>query len=102
MLILSRPHLLNCLHTCLSEGKGQVRRPAVASVLALAQSGRQELNEVGIVSTLRHICDGVSVSISPGGIGRGIGGLFGEDDRVVVEEARQALNWLEHGGPDEL
>lgn len=184
-LIVRYPNLLSALQTCLAESTASVRRPAVSCVLVLAQANprrRKEMAEVGIVGTLRRLCEwsghahgqphghahghasslagGMGLSLSPsnatagGGPGPGPGGMsawggrspirspstsntptvagiYGswggsgslhhhhshsfthpghvgghyptshsmvlDDDRDVVQRARTALEWLEHG-----
>ena len=144
-LILSYPNLLSALQVCLSEAKAEVRGPAVSCILELVSKNprrKKAMNEAGIVSTLKRLCEwsghgGTSVGrgsttfISPntGGVGgrspgrhSGSGGVGGvgpgswggsgslrhlhgsghstvgiDEDRVVVQRARIALDWLEHG-----
>jgi hypothetical protein len=72
----------------------------VACVLELARTNpkkRKEIADAGIVSTLRHICDWTGgVTISPGGRTAAHHGVM-EDDKDVIDQARMALDWLEHG-----
>jgi len=149
-LILSYPNLLSALQICLSEGKAEVRSPAVSCTLELVTGNprrKKAMAEAGIVNTLKRLCEwsggyggtsggggggsgGSWTFISPntggrspgrhsgsGGIGGGAGGpgswggsgsmrhLHGsghstariDEDRVVVQRARIALDWLEHG-----
>jgi len=97
-LILSHPQILLSLRSCLADAKVEARRPAVGCVLELARTNprrRKELIDAGIVSTLRHICEWTGgVSVSPGGRMAHIL----DDDKDVVDKARTALDWLEHGG----
>ncbi|KAF5323748.1 hypothetical protein D9619_012877 [Psilocybe cf. subviscida] len=186
--IMQYPGILSALKTCLEEAPQSIRRPAVSCVFVLAKSNprrRREMQEVGIVSTLKKICEwsghghgpshghtshgsysgsaagNYGMSVSPtastasgawggrsptarasgmtfyhgsGGMASGGGGsTYGswsgsgsslhahaaahgiggsgttsrpwstphlgllEDDRDVVNKARQALDWLEHG-----
>jgi hypothetical protein len=87
--------------------------------------GRKMIVDAGFVGTLRRISEfsghggsgvgtvtGGNVGAGVGGIGIGVGGNAGasvgvgglgamrgvlEDDRDVVDQARMALDWLEHG-----
>ncbi|KAF9458852.1 hypothetical protein BDZ94DRAFT_1300951 [Collybia nuda] len=104
--ILFHPHLLDALRSCLAVSKTETRRPIVACILALASGNpkrRKEIVDAGFVSTLRHLCEWSGVAAGGGGGGGG-GGSPGvrratvlEDDRDVVDRARVALDWLEHG-----
>ncbi|KAF8967241.1 armadillo-type protein [Flammula alnicola] len=184
-MILHYPDMLLALQNCLAEATPAVRRPSVSCILVLAQSRpkrRKEMNDAGIISTLKRLCEwsghsahgpglgpaassvgSLGMSLSPpssgghwggrspvrlpssthaaapaagvygswGGSGSmhayaaphalvighgghrhvpGVGRLHGygshhswaphmslEDDRDVVQRARQALEWLEHG-----
>jgi hypothetical protein len=104
--ILENRQILLCLRACLSEFKVEVRRPAVRCVLELAKvdakKARRQLNEAGIISTLKHICECTGgVSSSPGGrTSSHQWHMFVEDDREVIDRARQAMDLLEHSGVD--
>jgi armadillo repeat-containing protein 8 len=106
VLILENRQILSGLRACLSEHKVEVRRPAVGCVLELVKvdpkKARRHLNEAGIISTLKHICECTGgVSSSPGGrTSSHQWHMFVEDDREVIDKARQALNLLEHSGVD--
>jgi hypothetical protein len=92
-LIIRNPRILSSLRSCMSDAKVQVRRPAVSCILQLIHSEyRDELQDAGIITTLRHICDlsGV-VSLSPGGRMSGHHHVI-EDDKEVIDLARQAVN----------
>jgi hypothetical protein len=92
----------------------------VACILELARGNprrRKEIIDAGFVGTLRHICEfgshvgaglGGGSSSNSGGNGSGTGGIVGmggrnvvsgmiEDDSRVIDRARVALDWLEHG-----
>lgn len=100
-LIISHPKILGCLRTCMADSKVEVRRPAVSCILNLIRTGpprRQEFHDTGIISTLRHMCDwSGGVSLSPGGRMSGSHHVI-EDDKEVINLARQAVDWLDHGG----
>lgn len=121
--LIAAPSLLAALRSVLAERGPAIRRPAVSAVLELARTsttGRRALLDAGVGATLRQIASahhhfshalggggsggfpGRDVSASPGGIGGGGGGggLRGshmDDDRDVIEQAKTALDWLEHG-----
>lgn len=99
-LIISHPQILSSLRSCMADAKVEVRRPAVSCVLQLIRANlhrRQEFHDTGIISTLRHMCDwSGGVSLSPGG--RMVGHHVVEDDKEVIDLARQAVEWLDHGG----
>jgi hypothetical protein len=94
-LIIKHPRILSSLRSCMSDAKVEVRRPAVSCVLQLirvSSEHRQELQDAGIISTLRHMCDwSGGVSLSPGGRMSGHHHVI-EDDKEVIDLARQALN----------
>lgn len=101
-LIMSHPKLLASLRNCLADSKAEARRPAVACVLELVRNNpkrRKDIIDAGIVSTLRHICEwSGGLTMSPGGRSlqhHSSGAL--EDDRDTIDNARLALDWLEHG-----
>jgi hypothetical protein len=99
--ILSRPQILISLRSCLADARVETRRPAVACILELARKNpkrRKELVDAGIISTLKRISEwSGGVSSSPGG--RALGHhAVAEDEKDVVDQARLALDWLEHGG----
>ena len=55
------------------------------------------------MSTLRHISEGRTVSLSPGGVGRILHGHYhdgADDDKEISERARLAVDQLEHGSYD--
>lgn len=59
-MIVKHPHLLSALQLCLAESNSAVRRPAVSCILTLVESNpkrRKEMNEAGIISSLRSLCD---------------------------------------------
>jgi len=100
--ILSHPEILSSLRTCLAESKSDIRRPAVACILELARNHperQKEIADAGIVSTLRHICEWTgAMSMSPGGRAlQGHHSIIAEDDRDMIDQAKAALDWLEHG-----
>lgn len=99
--IISHPQILHSLRTCMSEAKVDVRRPVVSCVLHLIRGNphrRREFHDAKISSTLRHMCDwSGGVGLSPGGRGHGTGHLVVEDDKVVIDLAREAVDWLDHG-----
>ena len=82
----------------MSDAAVQVRRPAVSCVWELIRANpqrRQEFQDAGITSTLRHMCDrSGAASLSPGGRA----GHVAEDDKKVIEIAREAVDLLDHGG----
>ena len=100
-LIISNPQILGSLRSCMSDAKVEARRPAVSCILYLIRGKpqcRQELQDTGIISTLRHMCDwGGGVSISPGGRMLGHHHHVVEDDKEVIDAAREALDRLDHG-----
>lgn len=99
-LIISNPQILKALRCCMSEAKVEARRPAVSCILSLIRANpqrRQEFQDTGIISTLRHMCDwNGGVSISPGGRMLGHHHVV-EDDKEVINFAREALDRLDHG-----
>ncbi|KAJ7664973.1 armadillo-type protein [Mycena rosella] len=87
--------LLEALRRVLAEGAPCVRRPAVSACLELARAGpagRRALGEAGVGGTLRGIC---AAYVAAGGAHSGSPSAY--DDRDVIEQARTALDWLEHG-----
>jgi hypothetical protein len=102
--IVSHPQVLLSLRTCLAESKAEIRRPAVGCILRLVKSNprtRQQIIEAGIGSTLRHISEwGGGLAMSPGGTrmlqGHATHSVLVEDDKYIVNEARQVLDFLEH------
>ncbi|KAI0647434.1 ARM repeat-containing protein [Trametes meyenii] len=99
--ILSHPRILSKLRGCLVDAKVEIRRPAVSCVAELARQNtlhHRELQEAGIVATLRHMLEHTThVSASPTirfGAGRPMGV---EDDLEVQAKARQALDFIEQG-----
>ncbi|KAJ7503801.1 ARM repeat-containing protein [Mycena galericulata] len=103
--LLAAPALLAALRSVLADRAPHIRRPAVSAVLELARTstaGRRALGQAGVASTLRQMCSaGTSGFGSPvrdvGGAGGGLRGTAMDDDRDVIEQARTALDWLEHG-----
>ncbi|KAJ6523494.1 ARM repeat-containing protein [Mycena vulgaris] len=118
--LLAAPALLRALRGVLAERAPHIRRPAVSAVLELARTstaGRRALGAAGVGGTLRQMCSasasardlpagaGAGAGGGAGGVGVGVGvgvsvGLRGtamDDDRDVIEQARTALDWLEHG-----
>jgi hypothetical protein len=96
--IISHPHLLSSLHTCMSDAKADIRRPAVSCVLQLIRGNltrRQEFQDAGIISTLKHLSNwGGGASVSPS-VRTSSHHHVVEDDKQVMDLARQALDWLE-------
>ena len=88
------------------DAKADIRRPTVSCILELARSNPlsyRELQDAGIVTTLRHMLENHShVGASPT-VHRHIGGrqMGAEDDTEVQERARQALHWLERSADNE-
>ncbi|KAJ7506146.1 ARM repeat-containing protein [Mycena galericulata] len=103
--LLAAPALLAALRSVLADRAPHIRRPAVSAVLELARTstaGRRALGQAGVASTLRQMCSAGSSGFgSPvrdvGGAGGGLRGTAMDDDRDVIEQARTALDWLEHG-----
>ncbi|KAF8163814.1 armadillo-type protein [Crassisporium funariophilum] len=103
-MILSYPRLLSALQTCLAS-KAEARRPAVSCILELVRGNprrRKEMMEAGIVGTLKRLCECGSMHHyaphSHHAYGHGHGAHLGlDEDRDVVQRARVALDWLEHG-----
>ncbi|KAF4608317.1 hypothetical protein EYR40_000661 [Pleurotus pulmonarius] len=102
-MIVSHPMLLGSLRSCLAHNKAEIRRPAATCILAIVKSSalgptRSDIVEAGIVSTLRHICEwSGAVAVSPGGRSSTHHTVI-EDDKEVVDLARQSLQCLEHVG----
>jgi hypothetical protein len=92
--ILAHAGILSALRSCLVDAPMDVRRAAVACVLQLARGGGARhvaLHGAGVVGTLRHICDNsatMSHSTGPGHVAV---------ERAVREDARMALDYIEHG-----
>lgn len=89
----------------MSDAKVAVRRPAVNCAAQLIKNPKwiRQFHESGIVSTLRHISEGGTVSLSPGGVGRILHGHYhdgADDDKEISERARLAVDQLEHGSYD--
>ncbi|KAK7042068.1 ARM repeat-containing protein [Favolaschia claudopus] len=111
-LITTGP-LLAALRHALAERGPHVRRPAVSAVLELARAStaaRRALVEAGVASTLRQMCSTSSSSVGyhspvsavfpPRELGGGSVGSRAtpmDDDKDVIESAKTALDWLEHG-----
>lgn len=73
-----------------SERAAAIRRPALGAVLALAHASherRRAMVEAGLLSTLQHICERTGT-----GAGR-----WEHVPRDELEQARAAVDWLEHG-----
>ncbi|KAF8209205.1 ARM repeat-containing protein [Mycena galopus ATCC 62051] len=111
--LIKSPPLLAALRHALAERGPHVRRPAVSAVLELARAStaaRRALGEAGVGATLRQMC---SASTSGGSYSphSAVGGSFTremsgvgigratsmDDDKDVIESAKTALDWLEHG-----
>ncbi|KIY46790.1 ARM repeat-containing protein [Fistulina hepatica ATCC 64428] len=101
--ILSNPDLLAELRTCLGEKSVDIRRPAVACVLHLARSNysdparRRRMIDAGLLATLKHVCERSAtgpLSVIIGGVG---GGFTRNTVKDVLEQAREAVDCLEHG-----
>ncbi|KAJ8522891.1 hypothetical protein ONZ45_g602 [Pleurotus djamor] len=94
LTIASHPNVLRSLRQCLAHTKAEIRRPAVDCILEIARSSaanRKEIIDAGIVMTLRHICEWTGgVPVSPSGGRTSLHPVI-EDDKFVVELARQAL-----------
>ncbi|KAJ7080182.1 armadillo-type protein [Mycena belliarum] len=93
--LLAAPALLRALRGVLAERAPHIRRPAVSAVLELARTstaGRRALGAAGVGGTLRQMCSAARV-----GGGGGARGTAMDDDKDVIEQARTALDWLEHG-----
>ncbi|KAH8829999.1 armadillo-type protein [Flagelloscypha sp. PMI_526] len=92
----STPPILNAIKTALTEHTNpDLRRPLLFCLRRLSDSpkARRQLLEAGINGTLKRICQwGGKVPGVPGSRG----GL--SDDREVVDLAKAALSYLEHGG----
>lgn len=99
-LILSHPKVLVALRSCLAECKSEIRRPAIGCIKELVINNPRKhkvIIDAGIVSTLRHISEW-SGALSPGGRSlQGHHSVAMDDDRDILEQARQALDCLEHG-----
>lgn len=99
-LIIAHPYVLPSIRACLAHTKTAIRQPAVSCILELARTNpksRREIIDAGIVTTLRRICEWTgSAALTPGGRSAHQSALDG--DREIVERARRALDWLEHGG----
>ncbi|CAK5284745.1 unnamed protein product [Mycena citricolor] len=86
--LLSSPALLRALRSVLADAGIAVRRPAVHAILELARgsaAARRALAEAGVRGTLAVLVRG---------------GSTGAEERDVVEQAKMALDWLEHGELD--
>ncbi|KAJ7036154.1 ARM repeat-containing protein [Mycena alexandri] len=108
--LLASPPLLAALRRALAERGPQVRRPAVSAILELARTStaaRRALGEAGVAGTLRQMCSASAGFHSPlSAVGSGFQREPGaansranplDDDRDVIEQAKTALDWLEHG-----
>jgi len=94
--IITDRRILASLRSCLVDSNVDVRRPASACVLQLAKNPRshKELRDIGIDSTLRHMCEyHGAISGSPGPLSHQMGV---EDDIGVKDRALQALKLLDH------
>ncbi|KAH7908768.1 armadillo-type protein [Hygrophoropsis aurantiaca] len=101
-IIFSHPHILESMHICMADAKSETRCPIVACVhdlLATNPKRRQELNDTGIISTLRHMCDMTSaVSVSPGGRFSNHHHIHTEADVEAAKLARKVLDLLDRSG----
>ncbi|KAJ7109549.1 armadillo-type protein [Mycena crocata] len=115
--LIASPQLLAGLRNVLAERGPHIRRPAVSAVLELARTStaaRRALGDAGVAGTLRQMCSasagyhsgtiagGFHVVIgardaSGAGSGGGPRATAMDDDKDVIEQARKALDWLEHG-----
>jgi hypothetical protein len=99
-LIFSHAPILPALHSCLTEANAEVRRPVISFILELARKNskwRKDFVDAGIVATLKRICEWTGgTSSSP--VARLGHRISAEDDKEIVDQARTALDWLEHGG----
>ncbi|KAJ6481550.1 ARM repeat-containing protein [Mycena vitilis] len=112
--LITSPPLLAALRSALAERGPHVRRPAVSAVLELARTStgaRRAIGDAGIGATLRQMCSASAGFHSPhsavgAGFQRDVGGGVGvggvlrtpmDDDKDVIEQAKTALDWLEHG-----
>ncbi|KAH7923488.1 ARM repeat-containing protein [Leucogyrophana mollusca] len=103
-LIFSHPHILQSMHICMADAKSETRCPIVSCVyelLAANPKRRHEFNEVGIISTLRHMCDMTStVSVSPGGRFSNHHHIHTEADVEAARGARKVLDLLDRNGTE--
>jgi armadillo repeat-containing protein 8 len=105
--ILAHTRIMNTLRLCLVDVRVEVRRPAVSCVAQLIKSLREgrrirELKELGLESTLRHLCEGPGLELaSPRSPRAGVPVMGVETDREVRDKAREALFYLEHDMSDE-
>ncbi|KAJ7080440.1 ARM repeat-containing protein [Mycena epipterygia] len=101
-LLASAP-LLAALRRVLADRAPHIRRPAVSAVLELARTStaaRRALGDAGVGATLRQMSAGYhagTVGREAVGGGGGQRGTAMDDDKDVIEQARMALDWLEHG-----
>lgn len=111
--LIASPPLLAALRHALAERGPHVRRPAVSAVLELARTStaaRRALVEAGVGSTLRQMCSASAGFHSPHsavgsgfqretgvGVGGGLRATPMDDDKDVIDQAKTALDWLEHG-----
>ncbi|KAF9472293.1 ARM repeat-containing protein [Pholiota conissans] len=78
--ILGAPGILSALASCLAEGPPAVRRPCVSAVLTLAQRNprrRREMQEAGIVNTLKRLSEWSGHGPAPVSSGAGSTGASG-------------------------
>ena len=99
--------ILPSLKTCLTD-KSDIRRPSVWCIRELVRGNalaRKAVTDAGFTSTLRHICERhggsvmtINVSSSPTGrLHSHPHSVMAEDDKEIIQQAREALDYLEHG-----
>ncbi|KAF7292705.1 hypothetical protein MIND_01168700 [Mycena indigotica] len=99
-LITGNAELLGALRMVLAERNPSIRRPIVAAVLELAKGstvGRKALVDAGLGGTLQTVTATSRHSSVSGPTSLGIHHSHMEDDRDVIDQAKTALSWLEHG-----
>ncbi|EGN95883.1 hypothetical protein SERLA73DRAFT_162574 [Serpula lacrymans var. lacrymans S7.3] len=69
--IFTYPDILHSMHSCITDAKPEIRHPIMGCIyqmLSCNPKRRDDLNDFGIMATLRHMCDHTGgVSMSPGG-----------------------------------